>query len=140
MAVSGFRGCLPVPLCSLCKCGSHLLPWESDTVTATTGTCWQPVSVQLSIPGEETARTWLLIRGSIFPKGLYIKDKSISRRLRGSLSLISTPGKAPVSLEFSLIDIPTPSHKLIPRHQSASGQALFQCWAPWGVNPGTHQR
>lgn len=34
----------------------------------------------------------------------------ISGRLKGSSPLISTSGKAPVSLEFSPIDIPAPKH------------------------------
>lgn len=52
--------------------------------------------------------------GAVFQKGLRMNDKTNLQKAKGEGSLyLSTSGKVPVSLEFSLIDIPTQ------RHQSA---------------------
>lgn len=53
-----------------------------------------------------------------------MNNKLISGRLRGSLPLISTSGKALVSLKFSPIDIPAPKHTKIPEASASLGLSI----------------
>lgn len=99
VSVFGFRGCLPVLFAPFANVAASSFPgnliWSQLQQGPAGGQCLprSPLEKKLLRFGS-----W---SGALFQKGLSMHDKVTSGRLRGSSSLISTSGKAPVSLKSS---------------------------------------
>lgn len=99
VSVFGFRGCLPVLFAPFANVAASSFPgnliWSQLQQGPAGGQCLprSPLEKKLLRFGS-----W---SGALFQKGLSMHDKVTSGRLRGSSSLISTSGKAPVSLKLS---------------------------------------